>query len=49
MTTFNFLDFGVDKSESLKEFQRGTLSFDPRRDVYPRLKKLQQKYRQVSI
>ena len=48
MTTVNFSDFDVDKSEILREFQRHTQSFDIRRDVYPRLKKLPQKYCQVS-
>ena len=40
MTTLNFSDFGVDKSEiKFQENSRGdTQSFDIRRDVYPKLK-----------
>ena len=49
MTTFNFSNFVVNKSEILGEPSGDTQSSDIRRDVYPRLKRLPQKYRQVSV
>ena len=39
MTTINFSNFVVDKSEIIENPSVDTKSFDIHRDVYPRLKK----------